>query len=139
MQVRQYLGIGIGAGVLMVFSCAALAQATPKTESKKPVTSTAAETSRKIEANSISSAHQDQFGHASGVGVNAICQQAMSSIETKKHLVGVKSEDRLATQATSVALGQLDAKGTQEKSLKRDGQELNKRISGEAASRVFED
>ena len=75
MQVRQYLGIGIGAGVLMVFSCAALAQATPKTESKKPVTSTAAETSRQIEANSISSAHQDQFGHASGVEVNAICSR----------------------------------------------------------------
>jgi hypothetical protein len=104
----------------MVFSCAALAQATPKTESKKPITSTAAETSLKIEANSISSAHQDQFGHASGVGVNAICQQAMSSIETKKHLVGVKSEDRSATQANSVTQGQLDAKGTQEKSLKRD-------------------
>jgi hypothetical protein len=89
--------------------------ATAQTPQAKPTASTAAPANS--ESNSITSAHQDQFGHASGSVANASTQQSANAQEARKHIAGVKYEDRTSSPSNGASTGQLDAKGIQEKSL----------------------
>ncbi len=114
MRVRVNLITGLAAGALALMSFVVLAQAAPSTETKKPSVATAVAAAPNGQTNSIASAHQDQSGHGSSVATNASTEQPASAVEAKKHLAGVKYEDRTAATNGAQA-GKLDAKNTQEK------------------------
>jgi hypothetical protein len=108
MRVRVYFGTGLAAATLVLMSSVTLAQAAQSTDAKKLTVAPNGQ------ANSINPAHQDQFGHASNVAASGSTEHPVSTAEAKKHIAGVKYEDRAAT-SNGAQTGTLDAKGTQEK------------------------
>jgi hypothetical protein len=117
MKMHAYLVIGFATTALVFSGLFAAAQATEKSDTKKPAASNTAATIAKEHASPLASGRQDQFGHANGIATTSSSQQSADAAEAKKHLAGVKYEDRTAAQSNDATNAHLDAKGIQEKGL----------------------
>jgi hypothetical protein len=91
MKIRTYFSTGLTIGSLIFSSSLAVAQAAQSSETKKPSVSTAA------------------------VTTTSSTQKPPAPAEVKKHIAGVKYEDRTAVPSNDAQSGLLDAKGIQEK------------------------
>jgi len=122
MKVHPHIAMGLTAGAFLLIGTLAVAQ----TSSAGSPTSTKAAAAtvvhpRDAATGQASGRRQDQFGHASGVAGAPSTQQPANSAESRKHIAGVKYEDRTASEPQGALSGQPSAKGIQEKGLNSTG------------------
>jgi len=121
MKVHPHITMGLTAGAFLLIGTLAVAQSS---SAGSPASTKAAAATvvhpRDAATGQASGRRQDQFGHASGVAGTSSTQPA-NSAESRKHIAGVKYEDRTASTPQGALSGQPSAKGIQEKGLNSTG------------------
>lgn len=122
MKVHPHITMGLTAGAFLLIGTLAVAQSSSagSPASTKAVAATVVHP-RDAATGQASGRRQDQFGHAPGVAGTPSTQQPANSAESRKHIGGVKYEDRTASVPHGALSGQPNAKGIQEKGLNSTG------------------
>lgn len=130
MKTHSHIAMGLTAGAFLLIGMLAVAQSPPAGPAASTKAAAATVVPRDTATGQSSGRRQDQFSHASGIAADtssggqtdAMSRSSAHATESmqKKHIAGVKYEDRTAAQPNAPS-GQTSAKGIQERGLSSAG------------------